>query len=146
MYFSQYTFFSDDVSPQKTFNSGIVHCATNCVIHNIDLHESLGCDCDKIRTVVKPPTSTETTARLSKYDCHKNNYSSNTSCGTIFLKDAIEKIQEYNTASSLLSISSISPSKSHSRKIPQKSKLKRHHSVIGNISPVVPIASKTNTV
>ena len=91
--FPNILFYSDDVSPQKTFYSGIVHCATNCVIHNIDLHESLGCDCDKVRPTVKPPSSSSSS--LLKYDCNKNNYSSNTSCGTIFLKDAIEKIQQF---------------------------------------------------
>jgi len=81
------------VSPQKTFYSGIVNCATNCIIYNIDLHEDLGCDCDIIRPVIKPSGSSSS----SKYDCNKNNYSSIVSCGTIFLKDAIEKIQQFGS-------------------------------------------------
>ena len=101
--FPNILFYSDDVSQRKTFYSGIVHCATNCVIHNIDLHIKNDCDCKSIRSIVKPPSSNS-----SNYNCEKNNYmidlpdksSHQSSCGTIFLKDAIDKILKFNKDSS----------------------------------------------
>ena len=86
--FPNILFASDDLSPKKTFYSGIVHCKTNKIIYNIDALSYENCICDKISSLRDKP-----------YDCNKNYYKDyepvTQECGPILLEDAIKKIQDH---------------------------------------------------